>query len=203
MIEILVGNRNLRVIRRNGRLLASRFDPVQEAENWVRLHSEFLSDVQAVFVLGLGSGYHIKSLMSRTSAKIVVIEPDRELIEAVSSIHAELPVVMESPQSLNEVRSSLQIRTALMSSFVVLTHAPSLTESSLLNDTARFLRAREWGALTWQWRLKGHADLDTHPRVDSVGDKALSIYDLERTEFVQNSNERERLLLKALRELVK
>ncbi len=46
-----------------------------------------------------------------------------------------------------------------------------------------------------------HPDFDRTARID--GTTGLTIHDLEQTELVQNSEEREKLLFKALRELVK
>jgi hypothetical protein len=44
--------------------------------------------------------------------------------------------------------------------------------------------------------------LDSYPRI-IASDEPLTIYDLESTELVQDSAERERMIIKALRELVK
>jgi hypothetical protein len=51
--------------------------------------------------------------------------------------------------------------------------------------------------------LRGGPAFDANPRIDSKNNEPLTIYDLEQTELVQSSEERERLLFKALRELVK
>jgi hypothetical protein len=57
--------------------------------------------------------------------------------------------------------------------------------------------------LNWQWQLKGHGSLDTQLKIGAEGDAALTIYDLDNTELSQNSEDRERMIIKALRELVK
>jgi hypothetical protein len=89
-------------------------------------------------------------------------------------------------------------------SFIVLIHPASLALNKDLYESCRAqLLGREWGALSWQWNLRGGPAFDMNPRIDSKKQEPLTIYDLEQTELVQNSEERERLLFKALRELVK
>jgi hypothetical protein len=207
VIEVVeTASDGLKIIRRDGRLLASRIDPRREAEEWVGRRRVLLEDVKTIFVLGLGAGYHVLALTAVTAARVLVIEPDAELVEAARTIHSFDParVEFETASSPGGLRASERVRAAVRDSFLVLEHAPSrAADPEFYGAAFALLNGRDWGALTWQWRLKGHAALDATPRLGGAGDTPLTIHDLEQTELVRDSEERERLLLKALRELVK
>lgn len=205
MIEIVNTEKGNSVIKRDGRLLASRFDPWKEAEEWVARRNVFLAKVKTIFVLGLASGYHVALLAKKTESRIVVIEPDVELITANQKIHSfdRSRVLIESVHDLRGLRSSDVVRNGVRESFLVLTHFSSQqAHGEFFHECQTALLARDWSGLTWQWQIKGHPDLDSQPRIES-NTQPLTIYDLEQTELVQNSQEREQLILKALRELVK
>lgn len=205
MIEFVTAKTGERVIRWEGRLLASQVDPALEAREWFQRRSAFVTKVKTVFVLGAGSGFHIQEVARRTSAAIVVIEPEVELVQAVREGlgSAADRVKFISPANARELRADEAVRAAVAGSFVVLEHPASVShDRPYYRECRAQLLGREWGALNWQWKLKGFADLDSQPRI-SAGGEPLTIYDLEQTELVQDSGERERMLLKALRELVK
>lgn len=189
-----------------GRLLASRLDPHTEARDWILQRLAFLEKVKTVFVLGLGGGFHVREILLRSTARVIVIERESEITAAV------MPALVEEfgsrvtalvVERASDLRGENPVREALQGSFVSLEHPASVAGArEFYSDCSALLAGREWGALTWQWRLKGFADFDPEPRV-ARSEKALTIHDLEETELVRNSVERERLLLKALRELVK
>jgi hypothetical protein len=202
-VEIFHGERGDPVLKFNGRLMASRFDPRGEAVQWVDRRLCFLDKVKTIFILGAGSGYHLGELADRSQADLIVIEPCSELIRAVEGLRRSdrSRVHFECVQTGKALRSSARVRKALTASFVVLVHAPSREgRETVFAELQAQLLGRDWGSLSWQWRLQNFAELDSRPRVSS---ERLTIYDLEQTELVQDSSEREKLLLKALRELVK
>lgn len=206
MIEIVYAEDGEKVIRYDGRLLASRFNPKKEAQDWLGGRGEFLANVRTVIVLGLGSGHHISALLEKTSARILVLEANEEIFEAGQRLQNFDPmkVRIEHVTSAKALRSSDAVKAAVKESFVVLAHPASLSVNGDLYESCRAqLLGRDWGSLSWQWNLTGAPAFDTNPRVDSKTQEALTIYDLEQTELVQNSEEREKLLFKALRELVK
>jgi hypothetical protein len=86
-----------------GRKLHSGRDPVTEARRFAREHD--LADATVVVVLGFGSGYLVRALAERTSARIVVFEPDLEALrEGVT--HGDVPAsvrVVTTPVRLGEV----------------------------------------------------------------------------------------------------
>lgn len=206
MIESIIAQNGNTILRQNGRLLASRVDPMAEAEAWIQHRLAFLDKVKGVFVLGLGCGYHIQSLLKHTNARVVVIEQFPEIIELVQTHFdwaQESRLKIQQHSKASQLRGSSAVKEIIRDSFVVLTHPASYSQAATFYQECRAqLTGREWGALTWQWRLKDLPSLDSAPRLTSSAEP-LTIYDLEQTELVQNSNERERLLLKALRELVK
>jgi hypothetical protein len=205
VIEIITGERGFKVVRRDGRLMASRFDPKAEAAAWVERRLSFLDKVKTVFVLGWGSGYHVEALRAATRAKIIVIEPETAVIEAAAEIVPDVLAKVETVcvQTGRELRAARAVREGIKQSFLVLTHpASKASQPGFFRDCEAQLNGREWGALTWQWQVKEGPAFDSTPRVESQKEP-LTIYDLEQTELVQNSEERERMLFKALRELVK
>lgn len=203
MIEVLSGKNGNAVLKFEGRLLASRFDPRAEAALWVDRRKTFLDKVQTVFILGAGSGYHILELSRRVQADLIVIEPSLELIDAVIGLHKldTSRTHFECVQSGKGLRACARVRKALKTSFLALVHPPSREgREKLFEELLVQLLGRDWGSLTWQWQLQDFGELAAQPRVTA---ERLTIYDLEQTELVQDSAEREKLLLKALRELVK
>jgi len=205
LIEIVNAANGEKVIRYQGRLLASRFDPRREAREWLDKHPEFLDKVRTVIVLGMASGHHIAELVERCPARILVIEANEQILAAAQALHL-FPagrVAFENVKTARALRASVQVKKAVAESFVVLAHpASQLLDGKLYEECRTQLLGREWGALSWQWKLRNVPGFDTNPRIEGAG-CALTIYDLEQTELVQNSEERERLLFKALRELVK
>lgn len=206
MIEVVDAANGEKVIRYQGRLLASRFNPRQEARDWLARRSEFLSKVRTVFVLGMASGHHIAELVEKTEAKILVIDTNEQIMSAGQAIHS-FPVdrvILEHVKNSRDLRSSAQVKKAVAESFVVLVHPVSaLLDGKTFDECRAQLLGRDWGALTWQWKLRNGPDFDTNSRIDGASAHPLTIYDLEQTELVQNSEEREKLLFRALRELVK
>ncbi len=203
LIEQLVAKNGDSVLRVKGRLLASRFDPRKEATDWVARRLSFIDKVKTLIILGAGSGYHIFELMVRTRAEILVLEPSLDLFEVVQRLHTfdSSRVRFENVQSAKGLRATASVRQAVKESFRVLVHPSSRSgREKIFDELQAQLIARDWGSLTWQWKLQGLGDLAETLRVDAG---KLTIYDLEQTELVQNSVERERLLIKALRELVK
>jgi hypothetical protein len=205
LIEIVSAETGEKVLRFQGRLLASRFDPRREAREWIASRKKFLGKVRSVFVLGLGSGHHIGELLEATQAKIVVLEASADILQASFDLKAfdSGRVSLHHISSARNLRKIEEVKAAVTQSFIVMTHAPSFSLfPEIYKDCQTQLIARDWGNLNWQWKLRGAADFDRTPRIDGTGE-TLSLHDIEQTELVQNSEEREKILFKALRELIK
>lgn len=204
MIETVTAQNGCMILKVNGRLLSSAVNPLTEAEEWMKRRLTMLERVKTVFVLGAGSGYHIEEICRHSSAQVIVIECDHELIAAVQEIHGlnAIQVRFECLQSAKELRACEAVRQGVIESFLVLAHAPSVASNpEFFADAKRQLLGRDWGSLNWQWQLKNLAPLESQTKIHSA--EPLTIYDLEATELIQDSAERERMLVKALRELVK
>lgn len=205
MIEVIDAANGEKVIRYEGRLLASRFNPGQEARDWIAGRPEFLDKVRTIIVLGMASGHHVAELVAKTTAKILVIDTNELILSTAQVVHhfSADRVIFEHVRQARDLRASAQVKKAVQESFVVLVHPTSiLLDRTAYEDCRAQLLGRDWGALNWQWKLRNGPSFDTNARVGSDRE-ALTIYDLEQTELVQNSEERERLLFRALRELVK
>ena len=193
------------VIRFRGRLLASRFDPRREAAAWLEARRPFLRSVKSVFVLGLGSGHHVEELARATPARLIVLETQEPIARLGAELRAFDPkrVAVVEVGSARALRADENVQKAVRESFVVLSHAPSLAVDPELYEECRAqLLGRDWGSLNWQWKMRNGPSFDRVARHEPNA-APLTIYDLEQTELVQDSEERERLLFKALRELVK
>lgn len=200
MIERLRAESGDEVLRLNGRLLASRFDPKREARDWLAARREFIASVRSIFVLGLGCGFHVHELRGACAAEILVLEANADLVNSFAGADRVRVLHLSSAR---ELRAMDEVKRGVRESFVTLTHAPSFASNPEFYTACRTqLLGREWGALSWQWRMRNGPDFDRVPRIEG-GNSPLTIHDLEQTELVQNSEERERLLLRALRELVK
>lgn len=205
MIEWIEAESGEKVIRCDGRLLASRYNPGQEARDWLARRRVFVSSVKTVFILGAGSGHHIRAVAQATEAQIIVIELRNDLVEAVRPLLSEFKdrIVFTSALTARDVRASEDIRKGLQNSFVILEHPASVhLDIEAYKDISTWLRARDWGPLNWQWKLKGLSPLDAQPKL-LTSEKPLTILDLDDCDLVKGGVEKERLLLMALRELVK
>ena len=119
-----------------------------------------------------------------------------------SAVQAKITAIPTLPKAAEGLKIE-EVKTGVTQSFIVMTHAPSFSLfPEIYKDCQAQLVARDWGNLNWQWKLRGGAEFDRTPSIDGTGE-ALTIHDIEQTELVQNSEEREKLLFKALRELIK
>lgn len=91
MISIEVAKSGHKVLRANGRLLSSVFDPIKEASSWVDGVVRSADARETIVVLGAGSGYHIVELAHRRPGQpILVVDCDDKIVEAARSICKEL-----------------------------------------------------------------------------------------------------------------
>ena len=203
MIEICTAQNGEKILRYDGKLLASRFDPTREAREWVQSRREFLDKVATVFVLGMGSGQHVHELLRSTPARLIVLEASEDIIATeLNDFPAGRISIYHVPNG-RALRKIDAVKSAVARSFVVFSHAPSQALFPKIYQECRAqLIARDWGNLNWQWKLRSGPAFDSNPRIDGTS-QLLSIHDLEQTELVQNSEEREKLLFLALRDLVK
>lgn len=205
MIETVVAENGSEVLRQDGRLLASMVDPQMEARAWLRRRQSLLRKVKSIFILGAGAGYHVAELESFSEAQLVVIEHSAQILDIVAKIQRfdSKRTHFCCVQRARSLRTSNFVKAALTQSFLVFTHAPSVvSQQEFYRECHLQLMGRDWGSLNWQWQLRGFAPLEPHTKIHSA-EEPLTILDLEQTQLMRQSEERERMIVKALRELVK
>lgn len=205
MIEFVESAKGGKVIRCDGRLLASRIDPESEAAEWLASRRDFIKNVKNVFVLGLGSGHHVRALLEKTEATVIVLEANAGIYNVAEQLGLPMSMKLkiQKVSSARDLRANEAVKAAVRESFVVLSHPASAALYPQVYDEIRAqLIGRDWAALNWQWKTRNAPGFDDNPRIDSNGEP-LTIHDLEQTQLVRNGEEREKLLLRALRELVK
>lgn len=193
------------VLRQDGRLLASQVDPQTEARAWFKRRKSLLHNVKAIFILGAGAGYHIAELESFSEAQLVVIEHSAQILDIVAKIQRfdARRTHFCCVQRARSLRTSHFVKAALTKSFLVFPHAPSVvSQKDFYRECQSQLMGRDWGSLNWQWQLRGFAPLEPHTKIHSTIEP-LTILDLEQTQLMRQSEERERMIVKALRELIK
>lgn len=78
-LEIIPGKSGLPTLKMNQILVHSQYDPVKEANQWVKSVEYKINDT--IVVLGLGLGYHVQALLDNTpeSVNILIVEPVEEI----------------------------------------------------------------------------------------------------------------------------
>ncbi len=92
-LEILETKTGMKSLRVDNSLLHSLYDPVKEAEEWVKHYEENINTGSSIFVLGFGLGYHILELCKKTQKEITVFEPRLEIIRAALESVCLTPVL--------------------------------------------------------------------------------------------------------------
>jgi hypothetical protein len=129
----------------SGRCLSSSFDPQAEAEKWVAHCADRCHDRATLFVLGLGSGYHVQALhQTYPHAQIFVFEAHHEVIAAVAKIHTFTDAIHILPID-REHRFDQNLETRLFQGrHAVLSHSASLQlDQQLYLDLTSFLTGRD------------------------------------------------------------
>ena len=143
MIESATAKNGSLIYLKDGKYLASSFDPQKEAEGWFRNCQRLTKYARTVFVLGLGSGYHIAVLKRELpEAKIVVIESDQELVAAFQSANSvECEIICEADWRRLFQHSS--VSGGVQNTYAVLLHPPSYNvEKEYFGNAYKFLLAR-------------------------------------------------------------
>ncbi|MBI5409985.1 MAG: glycosyltransferase [Nitrospirae bacterium] len=102
--EILHAKNGMPSLKVDSIALHSLYDPVKEAEDWVKHHEQKIQDSSSIFVLGFGLGYHIVELCKNTDGELIVFEPRLDVLEAaletfcLTSILARVRIVTDLKQ---------------------------------------------------------------------------------------------------------
>jgi spore maturation protein CgeB len=131
-LEILETKTGMKSLRVDNSLLHSLYDPVKEAEEWVKHYEENINTGSLIFVLGFGFGYHILELCKKTQKGITVFEPRLEIIRAALESVCLTPV-LERVRIVAGDKPSLSShgkgRIKVGISPVILQHKPSVNIS--------------------------------------------------------------------------
>lgn len=122
-LEILETKTGLKSLRVENILLHSQYDPVKEAEEWVKHYEESINTGSLIFVLGFGLGYHILELCKKTQKEITVFEPRLEIIRAALESVCLTPVLERIRIVTDDKIPSFDKNTA------ILQHKPSVNIS--------------------------------------------------------------------------
>ncbi len=143
MIETAQAKNGSLIHLKDGKYLASSFDPQKEAEAWYKNSNQRTKYARTVFVLGLGSGYHIRVLTRELpQTKIVVIEPDHELVKSYQAANSE-ELVIVCEQDWRRLFQHSSVSSGVQDKYAALLHPPSLSvEKDYFSNTYKFLLAR-------------------------------------------------------------
>lgn len=206
MIEVVTARNGKRVLKKDGKLLASAFDPVREATAWAEKIKGGIEEDETVIILGMGSGYHVEELASRCPQQsIFVIEKDAEIaekaLEICPGIRRERVIV--EPDWVHLVESE-SLREALGGIYRIALHGPSYQlDPDYFGAVERLLRGRD--KLSFLLLLKTRPEflplLDAEA-VSAIGDEAISIKTICRIFSRRSAASRERRIWQVLEELI-
>ena len=101
-VEIKMSKNDLPIPCINGSHLHSTYNPIKEAEGFIRKNIHIIEDKNTVLVMGLGFAYHIRELIKQMSSfwgrdfKILVIDPSKKINE-------ELQQFLDGPLENTEI----------------------------------------------------------------------------------------------------
>jgi Glycosyltransferase Maf N-terminal domain len=190
----------------NGKLLCSSFDPIKEAQSWVKKNEQKLNSQTQIVVLGAGCGYHLTVLaQAYRGTNIIVIEKNEELIDFCKAEHgldlAEMEFV--HGKDIQALKTNRPIKKALKKRYAVLTFYPACSyDLDFFNAAEELLLGRVDEGL--QFILSQRDDLQfisQNKKIKVASRELISIKTL--MQMVGNNDQKEEIVvLKALRELV-
>lgn len=204
MIESLAAKNGKMVLRRDGRLLASLFDPEQEARVWTDRALAELLPGESVIIMGLGAGYHSAEMVRRSPGRMILtIENDQETVKAAREIQAGLGQILIEPDWMKLPDHPL-FRDAVGGTYRVFQHGPSMQiDPAFFGAVEKLLRGRD--KLTFLVLLKTRPELFSYlnpEAIAAIGDEPVSIKTV-RSLFSQASlASRERRIWRVLEELI-
>lgn len=141
-----------------GRHLCSSIHPTKEAQQWIAHHHSLWHECRSIIVLGLGCGYHVRALKMSPDAKVLVLEPSRDVIQAALRVH---PLDLSEAElfhwtSVNDITVVPALVEATKQSYAVLLHEPSaFSNPDLYTETKEFLLGRKEQGLRWLFHNRG------------------------------------------------
>lgn len=201
MLEWEFDATGIAVPKKDGKLLASRHNPIKEAKSWVHAQASLLNGFSCVVVFGVGGGFHIRELAAQNpKLEIIVVEQDYGLASEIEIRNGKFPenVLVLSGDEPQDFLKNPEFKKALKKIFRILKYAPSVrTNPNYFQRIQTLLTGRTQEA--FQIHLKERPRLNALLS-DLEVDGLISIYDV--TEHLTDTENQESALWLALRELV-
>ena len=206
MIEIEVARSGASVLKRDGKFLASTFNPVQEASAWAKKVHAALAPEDAAIIAGVGCGYHVAALkVLRPNCELLAIENDAGVAAEAFKFCPSLEtknVLVESDWL--KLPDHARFRDVVCGVYGVAVHGPSLQiDPVYVSAVERLLHGRD--KLSFLVLMKTRPELLAVLNPEAIGlidDEAVSIKTLRRLFSTAGSSSRERRLWRVLEELV-
>ncbi len=207
MISVETARSGHTILKKDGKLLASSFDPLKEASAWAQQAIQGLRAHDSIIVLGLGSGYHVQELANLVGFdRLLVIECDGEVAAEAFRLFSELPrerVIIET-----DVKKMVEmdlVRDVLSGVYKIVRHAPSYSSAAAeFGAVEKLLLGRD--QLSFLLQLKARPNLWALLDAEKVStiskDECISIKTLTRLFGPKSFTQRERHLWRVLEELV-
>ena len=198
MIEVVQARSGDEFYVFEGKPLASRNDPQSESQRWCESYAQRIRGCKSVFVLGVGSGFHLIELIKcYPSLPIYVLDPRKELVERVSS---RWGLSLSQVQFISDV-DDIPDR-ALMSSFISLRHLPSFVGfEKWFANAEEYLSARVGLGFARQKKLReAFSNIRTMKLADA---SPLTIHQLLSDTQIKNLEPSDAASLLILQELIR
>lgn len=206
MITIEVARSGDPILKKDGRALASTFDPKKEASDWVDKAVQSADPRDTLVILGLGSGYHVAELANRRSRQpLLVVECDSEITAKAREIHPDLhQITIVCEPEWRRLQEYGPIQDTLGNCFKLFEHGPSLhLHREYFQNVVRFFIGRDVESFLLQ--LKTRPDLyalfDSY-RIGAIRDEVISVKTIQSLFKPEAGNSTERRLWRVLEELV-
>ena len=196
------------VLSWQGHLLCSKYNPIAEAQSWVKSVEPQILNKKHIIVLGLGAGYHVFELSKLfPHKKIIVIEIDQDIFDFHQKYNSidisKVCSIRLGERSLLVKRTA--IRKALRESYGVLVHKPSCRFNSVdYGELKSFLLGRSCDSVNSLFSIRDDlVDIVNLKKMSSLSqDKLVSIKDVLRCMPLSN-DQKEFKVFRALGELIK
>ncbi len=205
MIEISTSRSGHPILKIGDRYTASSFDPVSEGKTWAANVAALVGDSEAVVILGMGSGYHVSALSESISNRIIVLDPDPEVIDLALGWHPSIKaewVFSESNQlALTQIPSIQDVLTGM---YLIAHHGPSCQiRPDWSREMSSFLIGRDKLSFMLQLRMRPELLALLNPElISKIPDEPISIKTLQRLFLECATDSRERRMWRCLEELV-
>jgi spore maturation protein CgeB len=136
-LQILTSKTGLPSLKAGGIAIHSLYDPVKEAQEWIKYYREKLSKTFTIVVFGFGLGYHVTELLRYLKAEglsgdVFVFEPRHDILRTAFEI-TDLSHILHRIRFITDDEvlnlSSKFLVGEIKKDFLVLKHEPSVNLS--------------------------------------------------------------------------